>query len=112
MSISGKHEIAFLFLSELEGGCVSIAEVAERINRSISHLEQLAKKLRTGGLITAKRGAGGGYLLARPLNEIFTADVLKSIGMAGRPREGWLTRAIVSRFEGVTVAELLSEARA
>ena len=46
---------------------VSIQSIANRQNISESYLEQLVRKLRTAGLVTSVRGAGGGYQLAKPL---------------------------------------------
>jgi len=39
---------------------VSIQSIANRQNISESYLEQLVRKLRTEGLVTSVRGAGGG----------------------------------------------------
>jgi Rrf2 family iron-sulfur cluster assembly transcriptional regulator len=47
-----------------DGNPITLAEIAERQEISLSYLEQLFAKLRSGGLVKSVRGPGGGYLLA------------------------------------------------
>ena len=42
---------------------VSLAEISERQDISLSYLEQLFAKLRKAGLVVSMRGPGGGYQL-------------------------------------------------
>jgi Rrf2 family iron-sulfur cluster assembly transcriptional regulator len=42
-------------------GCVKLEDLATYQDKSLSHLEQLFKKLRTAGLVESHRGPGGGY---------------------------------------------------
>ncbi|SFP98612.1 transcriptional regulator, BadM/Rrf2 family [Lachnospiraceae bacterium XBB1006] len=58
---------------------VSLASVAKRQDLSISYLEQLMTKIKKAGLIESVRGAGGGYVLARPAREISVGDVLRAL---------------------------------
>ena len=58
---------------------VSIASIASRQNISESYLEQLIAKLRKAGLVTSVRGAGGGYKLAKPAEEISVGDILRAL---------------------------------
>jgi Rrf2 family transcriptional regulator, iron-sulfur cluster assembly transcription factor len=58
---------------------VSLAEIAERQHISQEYLEQLFGKLRRAGLVKSSRGAGGGYVLARPAAEINLADVILAV---------------------------------
>ncbi len=58
---------------------VSLAEIAERQDISQEYLEQLFGKLRRAELVVSARGPGGGYRLARPLNEINLSDVIMSV---------------------------------
>lgn len=60
-------------------GPVALREVAKRQGISESYLEQVFAGLRKAGLVTAQRGALGGYELARPAHEITVADVLLAL---------------------------------
>lgn len=60
-----------------ETEAVSIASIAARQRISESYLEQLIPKLRKAGMISSVRGAGGGYMLAKPAGEISVGDVLR-----------------------------------
>jgi Rrf2 family iron-sulfur cluster assembly transcriptional regulator len=59
-----------------EEGPVSIHSIALRQNITEKYLEQLIGKLKRAGLVTSIRGASGGYLLARPPEQISVGDVL------------------------------------
>ena len=69
MKLSTKGRYAVMAMVDLarhsSGRPVSLAEIAERQEISLSYLEQLFAKLRRGGLVNSVRGPGGGYLLAR-----------------------------------------------
>jgi Rrf2 family protein len=41
------------------------------------YLEQIFNRLKRAGLIEAKRGAQGGYLLAKPATEISVGDIIE-----------------------------------
>jgi Rrf2 family iron-sulfur cluster assembly transcriptional regulator len=58
---------------------VSLADIAERQEISLSYLEQLFAKLRRGGLVTSVRGPGGGYRLSRPCDEVRIADIIMAV---------------------------------
>ena len=55
---------------------VTLADIAERQNISLTYLEKLFGSLRKAGLINSVRGAKGGYMLARADKEISLADIL------------------------------------
>ncbi len=80
MKLSTKGRYAVMALVDLaataHGRPVSLADIAERQEISLSYLEQLFAKLRRGELVTSVRGPGGGYLLARPAAEISISDVV------------------------------------
>ncbi|HEU4331369.1 MAG TPA: Rrf2 family transcriptional regulator [Lapillicoccus sp.] len=42
-------------------------------------LEAIVADLRRGGLVTSRRGPGGGYVLARPADEITLGDVFRTV---------------------------------
>lgn len=60
-----------------ENEAVSIQSIAARQGISEGYLEQLMALLKKAGLVTSIRGAGGGYRLGRPAEEISVGDVLR-----------------------------------
>lgn len=58
-------------------GPVPLREVAATQGLSEHYLEQLFAPLRRAGLVQSVRGAQGGYVLARPPEEITVGDVLR-----------------------------------
>lgn len=62
-----------------EGGPVALASVSERQKISLSYLEQLFGKLRRYRLVDSVRGPGGGYCIARPLNLVTVADIIRAV---------------------------------
>src|SRR5260370_189772 len=61
------------------GSPVSLAEIAERQEISLSYLEQLFAKLRRSGLVHSVRGPGGGYLLAHHRDETRICDIIVAV---------------------------------
>jgi len=55
---------------------VSLAMIANEENISISYLEQLFSGLRKHSIVKSFRGPGGGYILAKPANEIAISDIM------------------------------------
>jgi Rrf2 family iron-sulfur cluster assembly transcriptional regulator len=60
-------------------GPVTLAGIAERQKISLSYLEQLFGKLRRYKLVSSVRGPGGGYRLARKMDEITVADIIVAV---------------------------------
>ncbi len=58
---------------------VSLADIANRQEISLAYLEQLFCSMRKSGLLKSVRGPGGGYVLARPANEITIGEVVLSV---------------------------------
>jgi Rrf2 family protein len=56
-----------------------LAEIAERDGLPLAYLEHLVARLRKAGLIDSRRGARGGYMLARPAQEITMAEVVEAL---------------------------------
>jgi Rrf2 family protein len=89
-------------------------------------LENILADLRNAGLIVSKRGAEGGYWLARPADEITLADVIRAVdgplanvrglrseqvtyeGSAERLRDVWVAvrASLRAVLEQVTLADL------
>jgi Rrf2 family transcriptional regulator, iron-sulfur cluster assembly transcription factor len=62
-----------------DGKPVSLAEIAERQEISLSYLEQLFAKLRRSGLVKSVRGPGGGYVLAHDRDVTRIADIIVAV---------------------------------
>ena len=62
-----------------EGEPVSLAEISERQDISLSYLEQLFSKLRRAGLVVSMRGPGGGYQLSGAPSDIAIADIISAV---------------------------------
>lgn len=62
-----------------EDGPVALASISERQKISLSYLEQLFGKLRRYALVDSVRGPGGGYCIARPLDELTVADIIRAV---------------------------------
>ena len=60
-------------------GKLSIAQLSERQGISYSYLEQLIALLKKAHLVSASRGAAGGYRLSRPPEQITVGEVLKAL---------------------------------
>lgn len=58
---------------------VTLADISQCQEISLSYLEQLFSKLRKSGLVKGVRGPGGGYHLARSAEEITIADVVSAV---------------------------------
>ena len=81
LSTKGRYAVmAMVDLAKHSGGDpVSLAEIAERQEISLSYLEQLFAKLRKGGLVNSVRGPGGGYLLAFAASETRISDIILAV---------------------------------
>ena len=62
------------------GNPVRLQEISSRQAISLHYLEQLFRKLRTGRVVKSVRGPGGGYVLARSMDEISVKDILECVG--------------------------------
>lgn len=64
---------------EGQGGVMSIADIGKAGDMPVAFLEQILLVLRRGGFVRSKRGASGGFLLARPPTEITVGEVVRFI---------------------------------
>ena len=62
-----------------EEGPVSLAEISQRQEISLSYLEQLFSRLRKNGLVTSTRGPGGGYRVARDLDKVAVSEIIGAV---------------------------------
>jgi Rrf2 family protein len=66
---------------------VPLAEIAEHEGLPLAYLEHLVARLRRAGLVDSRRGAHGGYLLAREPELITMAEVVEALEGAIAPIE-------------------------
>ena len=83
MMFSTKAEYGVRVLVELAArdgtSPVPLTEIAEANGLPLAYLEHLVARLRKAGLVESRRGARGGYLLARPAEEITMAEVVEAL---------------------------------
>jgi len=109
-----------------EGGPVKAEQISEAQGIPLNFLENILAELRRAGIVESRRGAAGGYLLARPAAEVSLADVIRAVegplanvrglspdgleyeGSAARLRDVWVAlRANVRGvLEQVTLADV------
>ena len=71
--------LALLVITENGPQWTKRTEIAERFDLPSAYLEQLLRKLSTSGIVVSKRGADGGFRLAREAGEITIAEVVRVI---------------------------------
>lgn len=77
---------------------MSIQAIAEEEDLPAKFLEGIMADLKRGSFVRSKRGANGGYLLARPASEITLLDIIRHldgpvapVGLTDKTAEGELT---------------------
>jgi Rrf2 family iron-sulfur cluster assembly transcriptional regulator len=83
MRLTTKGRFAVTAMMDLamrgEDGPVALASISDRQKISLSYLEQLFGKLRRHQLVDSVRGPGGGYCIARPLDQVAVADIIRAV---------------------------------
>lgn len=81
MKLNKKLEIGINAVTALKkrDGFVRTADIATEIGTTVNFLEQIMRNLRTGGLVTVKRGPGGGYSLNKD-SDLTAYSVAKAVG--------------------------------
>lgn len=109
---------------------VTLAGISERQEISLSYLEQLFSRLRRNGLVKSVRGPGGGYRIAKKLEDISVSEIITAVDehidatqcgghedCHGERRcmthELWssLNVKILEYLEGVSLADLVASQR-
>jgi Rrf2 family transcriptional regulator, nitric oxide-sensitive transcriptional repressor len=107
---------------------VSTPELAAQTQVPVNYLAKVLQQLAGAGLITGRRGVGGGYRLARPASEIRMLEVINAVGSLkritacplGLPNHGAslcplhrmadrAAKATIDVFDGVTLHDLVSD---
>jgi len=120
-----------LALQPAGNGPLMVKDIAEQQKLPATYLEQLMVLLRKAGLVTAIRGAHGGYTLSRPAREITLAEIIEVLegplsltdcpndaGCCGHPESCALqdlwqeaSQALIGVFGNITLAELAERQR-
>jgi Rrf2 family protein len=82
MRISTRGEYGLRALMEMgtePEAALSLRDIAERQRISLDYLEQIVPALKAAGLVKARRGAQGGYNLAKSATEITVYDALVAL---------------------------------
>src|SRR5688500_20297400 len=94
ISVKGEYALQAIFdLASQEGGePVKIANIAKRQTIPQKLLELILAGLKQGGFVESRRGAGGGYMLARAPEAVTIGEVLRFVegpghGQARRRRK-------------------------
>jgi Rrf2 family protein len=91
MMFSTKAEYGVRVMAHLAGRPgdepTSLGTIAEAEGLPLAYLEHLVQRLRRAGLVESRRGAYGGYSLARPAAEIPMAEVVQALEGAIAPIE-------------------------
>lgn len=81
LTTKGRFAVTAMVDLALRGaeGPVALASISERQSISLSYLEQLFGKLRRHNLVESVRGPGGGYCIAKSLDEVSVADIIRAV---------------------------------
>jgi Rrf2 family cysteine metabolism transcriptional repressor len=79
ISVKGEYALQAIFdlCSQPPAQPVKIAEIARRQKIPQKFLELILASLKQGGFVESRRGAEGGYLLARPASQITVGEVYR-----------------------------------
>ena len=87
LSLRGAYALRALLVLGLNYGedVVRIKTISEQQNIPKKFLDQILNDLKSIGVVASRRGAAGGYRLARPPQEIYLATVVRHIEGALAP---------------------------
>jgi Rrf2 family cysteine metabolism transcriptional repressor len=99
ISVKGEYALQAIFdlASQPAGEPVRIAGIARRQKIPQKFLELILAGLKQGGFVESRRGAEGGYLLARAPEEITVGEVLRFVDGPG-PAKGRTRRKAETPF--------------
>jgi Rrf2 family iron-sulfur cluster assembly transcriptional regulator len=131
MKLSTKGRYAVTAMIDLainaKSGPVTLADISVCQDISLSYLEQLMSMLRKQHLVKGMRGPGGGYVLARPAEQITIAEIITAVdekvdvtrcagnedcqgGVRCLTHELWdeLSKQLYRFLDGITLAKYLN----
>jgi Rrf2 family protein len=82
MRVSAKADYAVRAAAELaaaEEGPVKGERLADAQDIPLQFLEHILLELKHNGIVRARRGAKGGYWLAKPADEVSVADIVRAV---------------------------------
>jgi Rrf2 family transcriptional regulator, cysteine metabolism repressor len=81
VSVKGEYALQAIFDLAVQDSSepIKIADIAKRQSIPQKFLELILASLKQGGFVNSKRGAEGGYLLARPAETITVGEVLRYV---------------------------------
>jgi Rrf2 family protein len=82
MRVSAKADYAVRAAAELaaaEEGPIKGGRLAEAQDIPLQFLEHILLELKHNGIVRARRGAKGGYWLAKPADEVTVADIVRAV---------------------------------
>ena len=81
ISVKGEYALQAIFdlATQRQGEPVRIADIARRQSIPQKFLELILAGLKQGGFVESRRGAEGGYLLARAAESITVGEVLRFV---------------------------------
>ena len=116
MNISMKSRYAVRALTELArreqvepGRPVRLGDLADSRDMPLQFLEQVFAALRRAGVVRSRRGAAGGYSLARPPAEITVLEVVAALDGVPSPAE--CTQGLCDRADTCGASSVWIEAQ-
>jgi Rrf2 family transcriptional regulator, cysteine metabolism repressor len=116
MNISMKSRYAVRALAELArleqiqpGKPVRLGDIADNRDMPLQFLEQVFAALRRSGVVRSRRGASGGYALARPAGEITVLEVVAALDGVPSPAE--CTQGLCEKVDGCGASSVWIEAQ-
>lgn len=106
---------------------IALKDIAERQNVSLKYLEQEFSLMKRTGLVRSVKGSRGGYLLARPANEIRLDEIIRALegdtmiidmedkdsselrSFLQRHLWGQLNRSVEAYFHSITLDDLVRD---
>ena len=83
MKLTRQEELSILIAAELalqEGKRITLFEMSKLHGVSNAYLKKVIRLLKLAGIVEAKEGIGGGYVLTRPSQTITVLELLQAAG--------------------------------
>ena len=121
---------------EEDGEPISAQSIADREGLSVSYTQKLLRILTQGELVESRRGAHGGFVLARNVDEITLGDAIRVLGgvfdveeicerhtgemktcahkchCTIRPVWSYISRFVIQTLDAISLSDLMRDERA